>query len=151
MFKVIKKDTERRQRHYSLIFIFNFQQISHLTVVLTYLTWTSRITTGWSIHKIQYVKYHERAVFVYSLMTVKRNTFDIIATYEKHLFSIWVFFQTQVIQWAPGEGDGGTSLFTFTNFSILANIQIFLYSLASDLAYVTRLFDEIYSRLTSGN
>ena len=46
MFKVIKKDTERRQRHYSLIFIFNFQQISHLTVVLTYLTWTSRITTG---------------------------------------------------------------------------------------------------------
>ena len=84
-------------------------------------------------------------------MTVKRNTFDIITTYEKHLFSIWFFFQTRVIQRAPGEGDGGTSLFTFTNFSILANIQIFLYSLASDLAYVTRLFDEIYSRLTSGN
>ena len=84
-------------------------------------------------------------------MTVKRNTFDTITTYEEHLF-FYLGFLSDTSDSMGTRGRGWGDIFIhFYQFSILANIQIFLYSLASDLAYVTTLFDEIYSRLTSGN
>lgn len=48
MFKVNKKGTKRQWRHF-VVFIANFQQISHLVVMFILLICYSQITTGWNL------------------------------------------------------------------------------------------------------